>query len=115
MKGITKVEVKCLMLLTHSDRERELIRYVVHKASGGTQKKTSTTFGFRKMEEHSAHVEACISTVAKICPSISELSILKNQSMLEYHCGSMQTQLNCSIEDADALSIFVMTLQNQQT
>ena len=57
VKGITKEEVKRLMLLTHSDRERELIHYVVHKASGGTQKKTSTTYGFRKMEEHSAHVE----------------------------------------------------------
>ena len=96
MKGITKEEVKRLMLLTQSDRERELVRYIVHKASGGTQKKTATTFGFRKMEEHSAHVEACISTAAEICSSISELSILQNQAMLEYHCGSMQTQLNCS-------------------
>ena len=43
----------------------------MHKASGGTQKKTATTFGFRKMEEHSAHVEACISTAAEICSSIS--------------------------------------------
>ena len=102
VKGITKEEVKRLMLLTQSDRERELVRYIVHKASGGTQKKTATRFGFRKMEEHSAHVEACISTAAEICSSISELSILQNQAMLEYHCGSMQTQPNCSTEDEGA-------------
>ena len=95
MKGITKEEVKRLMLLTHSDRKRELICHVVHKASGGT-------FGFRKMEEHSAHVQACSSTAAEICSSISELSILQNQAMLEYQCGSMQTQLNCSTEDEGA-------------
>ena len=77
VKGITKEEVK---LLTHSDRERESVRYVVHNASGGTQKKTATMFGFRKMEEHSAHVEACISIAAEICSSISELSILQNQA-----------------------------------
>ena len=71
----------------------------MHKASGGTQKRTATTSGFRKMEEHSAYVEACISTAAEICSSISELSILQNQAMLEYYCGSMQTQLNCSTED----------------
>ena len=60
-QGITKEELKQLLTLTKSDRERKCIRYAVFKASGVSQTKARQCFGLEKMQERSAYVEACIS------------------------------------------------------
>ena len=50
-QGITKEELKQLLTLTKSDRERECIQYAVFKASGVSQTKACQCFGLEKMQE----------------------------------------------------------------
>ena len=50
---IDKTEVKAILKLAQSDRERELIRYSVFKASGLSTTAARKTFGFEKMRERS--------------------------------------------------------------
>ena len=86
-QGITKDELKQLLTLAKSDRERECIQYAVFRASGISQTKARQQFGMENMYERSAHVEACISEAKEIKSAISELAILQDLAILDCYCG----------------------------
>ena len=48
---ITKTEIKSILDLAQSDRERELIRYSVFRASGLSYTATRKAFGFERMKD----------------------------------------------------------------
>lgn len=52
---MSKNEIKKLLGLACSDREREVIRYSVFKSSGLTSTAARQHFGFQNMEDRSQH------------------------------------------------------------
>ena len=57
--GIDKDKIKALLGLATSDREKELIRYSVFKASGLTQTGARKQLGFERMNARSEQVGSC--------------------------------------------------------
>ena len=79
--SISKSDIKSIMTLAQSDRERELIRYSVFKASGMSYTSARRTFGFQDMQRR----ETTISNAMKaICEAIDDLAPPQT-----YHCSHL--------------------------
>ena len=63
--SIDKAHVKALLGLARSDRERELIRYSVFKASGLSATSARKKFGFESMYARSHRVARAIAVFTK--------------------------------------------------
>ena len=103
-QGITKEELKQLLTLTKSDRERECIRYAVFRASGVSQTKARQRFGLENMYERSAHVEACISEANEIKSAVSELAMQQDQAILDCYCGGALPEPLPCLSESDSES-----------
>ena len=57
---ITKEDLRRLLLLCQSDRERQCVRYTVFKASGVTSSAAQKIYGFQNSKLLSREVEDCI-------------------------------------------------------
>ena len=79
---INKSEIKGLLGLAQSDRERELIRYSLFKASGLTSSGVRRHFGFEKMSERARSVRDCIETARSIREAIDKLSMIQDRAIL---------------------------------
>ena len=98
-QGITKEELKQLLTLIESDREKECIRYTVFKAAGLSQTKARQQFGLENMTLYER--SACISEAKEIKSAISELAMLQDQAILDCYCGGASPepeQLACLSE-----------------
>ena len=80
--GFDKSKVKALLQLACSDRERELIRYSVVKASGLTSKAARRHFGFEQMDKRVDRVEQCLEEVYRIRTAIEKLCNVKDEAIL---------------------------------
>ena len=58
--AISKEELKKLLALAQSDRERECLRYAVYRASGLASTAACRYFGFKDMKDRAKHVEDCL-------------------------------------------------------
>lgn len=80
--GIDRDKVKALLGLACSDRERELIRYSVLKASGLSLTGARRHFGFERMHERATAVEECIEEAQRVRAAIDELSSIQDRALL---------------------------------
>lgn len=65
-----------------TDRDRELIRYSVYKASELTSSGARKQFGFNSIQERANHVEECIQTAQDIRESIDKMSQIQDKVLL---------------------------------
>lgn len=95
---IHKAEVKALLGLAQSDRERELIRYSVFKASGVSSTKARKSFGFERMNHRATRVEAVLEEVRCIHEAVNDLAHTQDKALLQ----SMGFILPDSESDSDS-------------
>lgn len=81
-RGVEKSEVKALLGLAQSDREKEVIRYSVFKASGLTPTAARKQFGFERMHERSERVQECIQEAQNIREAIDKLAAVQDHALL---------------------------------
>ena len=81
--GISREELKKLMLISESERERQCIRYAVFKSSCTTPSEARRKYGFDRMDEKAAQVEACIKQAEEIHREIDELARTQDKAFLE--------------------------------
>ena len=80
---IDKTEVKAILKLAQSDRERELIRYSVFKASGLSSTAARKSFGFEKMNDRSRLVESVLEEARCIREAVEDLARVQDKSLLQ--------------------------------
>lgn len=97
---INKSEIKGLLGLAQSDRERELIRYSLFKASGLTSSGVRRHFGFEKMSERARSVRDCIETARSIREAIDKLSTIQDRAIL----AAMGINVDETESDSDSSS-----------
>lgn len=95
-QGITKEELKQLLTITQSERERELLRYAVYKTSGATPTEARRWLGFENMKSHAAHVESCIQEVQEIYEAVESLAQSQDKALLD----TLGIQCNSSSESS---------------
>lgn len=96
--GIDRGEIKALLGLAQSDREREIIRYSIFKTSGLSSSAARQTFGFEKMHERSRRVDECIEAAQNIRESIDKLSRTQDKAIL------IAMGVDCSESETDSES-----------
>ena len=97
---MTKNEIKQLLGLAASDRERELVRYSVFKSSGLSSTAARKHFGFQNMQERSLRVKRCIEEVQQIREAIEKLSIVEDKAILnEMGIDAESSDSECSSDD----------------
>ena len=79
---VTRSEIKALLGLAQSDRERELVRYSFYRASGVSPTTARRQFGFDSMRERSECVQEAIEQARQIRESIDLLAFTKDRSIL---------------------------------
>ena len=62
------------MLISESERERQCIRYAVFKSSCTTLLEARRKYGFDRMDEKAAQVEACIKQAEEIHHATDKLA-----------------------------------------
>lgn len=77
---MSKSEVKALLTICQSDRERECVRYAICKASGLSQKQIRAMYGFENISSRVANVEAAIKDVQDIREAIEELASVQDKA-----------------------------------
>ena len=80
--GMDRNKIKALLGLATSDRERELIRCSVFKASGLTQTGARKHFGFEGMDTRAERVEKSIEAAPSIREAIDKLALLQDKALL---------------------------------
>ena len=101
--AISSSEVKSILSLAQSDRERELIRYSVFKASGLSVTAARKAFGFQGMDVRSHRVEEAIDEARRICEAVDALARTREKAILlsmgveiEESDDSEEEELNCN-------------------
>ena len=95
--SISKQELKQLLGLAQSDRERACIRYAVYKASGLSATQARKHFGFQNMPERCKQVEEALKEAQTIRECIESLSYCQEHAMLK----SFGIQVSDSDESSD--------------
>ena len=110
--GITKQELKQLLTITQSERERECIRYAIYKTSGASPTEARRLFGFENMKVRASHVETCIKEAQDIYEAIDSLARSQDQALLDTlgiqsnsSSESSGEETDCSSSQYDSLSI----------
>ena len=80
-QGITKEELKQLLRITQSERERECIRYAIYKTSGATPTEARRLFGFENMRARASHVDTCIKEMQEIYEAVESLAHIQEQAL----------------------------------
>lgn len=70
--ALEKAEVKQIMRLAQSERERQLLWYAIYKSSGVSSGVAKKVFGFNDTGEHCRKVEVCIEVVQSIHESFED-------------------------------------------
>ena len=81
--SMSKAELKELLHLAQSDKERELVRYTAFRASGLTKTGARKHFGFENLPECISRVEESLKEVARIRDCIDSLSIVQEDALLQ--------------------------------
>lgn len=79
---ITKSELKALLGLAQSDRERELIRYSVFRSSGLSASRARRHLGLENMQQRSERIFQCIQEAQQIREAVDKLSRLQDKALL---------------------------------
>ena len=82
-QGITREEIKQLLKITRSDRERECIRYAVYKASGATPTEARRLYGFDNMRTRAAHVETFLKEAQELYEAVDDMARIQDKALLD--------------------------------
>ena len=77
-----KEQVKTLLGMACSNRERELLQYSVFKTSGLSATRARKEFGFERMKERASKVEECVEAARSIREAIDKLSCVEEKAIL---------------------------------
>ena len=80
--SLSKPEVKSLLAICQSDRERECVRYAIYKSSGVTATQARKQFGFKSMNQRSKRLEEVLKHALYIREAIDKLARTKEVSVL---------------------------------
>ena len=80
--SLSKHEIKTLLTICQSDRERECIRYAIYKASGVTATQARKQFGFEHMNQRSKQVKEALKHALYIRQAIDKLARTKELAVL---------------------------------
>ena len=111
--SISKEELKKLLLITRSDRERDCVRYAVFKASGLTPSAARRHFGFERMDRTSNYVEECLHDAELVYQAVKDLSesreraaILNNlDSSSDYSSSESDNEFESEVLELDSFQI----------
>ena len=81
--SINREEVDELLKIATSDRERELLRYTIYRATGVTPTAARRHFGFERMQARCEQVEECLRDAKALCKHIEELSVAQEAAVLD--------------------------------
>ena len=81
--SISKAELKKLLHLAQSHKERELVRYTAFRASGLTKTGARKHFGFENLPECVARLEEGLQEVARIPDCIDSVSKVQEDTLLQ--------------------------------
>lgn len=84
--AMDKSQVKSLLQLAQSSRERELIQYAVYKSSVVTESAARKVYGFENMLQQEKRIEECIADARSIHEAIDQLAHTLDQAVL-LACG----------------------------
>ena len=79
---MTRADMKNLLQLAQSNRERGLLRYAVCKASGLSATAARRHFGFEGMKAHTAKVNECIEEAQAIREAVEQLAEVQEEATL---------------------------------
>ena len=105
-RGFSKHELKQLLSIAQSEREKECIRYAVYKAPSITPSQARRQFGLESMRTHALRVETCIQEAQEIQVAVAELASDQDKAILDTFgvCGnelSSPESDECSSEGSD--------------
>jgi len=89
--AMSKLELKELLTLAQSDRERESLRYVAYKASGISATAARKQYGLERMDERVQRIENCVKEAQAIRESI--------ESICQIHQKEAFASFGIAIED----------------
>ena len=81
--NLGRAEIKALLGLAQSDRERELIRYSTFRSSGVSLTAARKQFGFQNMQARILHIEECVKEAYDIRKAIEDLATIENRAVLQ--------------------------------
>ena len=81
-KGLDKAQVRMLLAMAQSDRERECLRYAVFKSSGMSATQVRRQYGFENMNARAHNVEECIKQAQDIRVAVEELAEVQDKALL---------------------------------
>ena len=81
-QGMEKRCVKMLLSLATSDREREVVRYAIFKASGMSATRARHQYGFERMTERSVQVEEAIVEARRIHEAVEDIAMIQDKALL---------------------------------
>lgn len=87
--GMTKTELKQLLVIATTEKERECIRYAVYKASNLTPTQAKLHFGLDSMKSRALKVQECIDEVKEIDEAYSDLA--HTQELALFDCYGVES------------------------
>lgn len=93
-------ELKALLGLAQSDRERELIRYSVFRSSGLSASQARRHLGLENMQQRSKKIYQCIQEAQQIREAVDKLSRLQDKALLRV-MGMSDHESSSSESDQD--------------
>ena len=105
-RGFSKDELKQLLSIAQSEREKECIRYAAYKASSITPSQARRKFGLESMRTRAVRVETCIQEAQEIQVAVAALAADQDKAILDTFgvCGtelSSPESDECSSEGSD--------------
>ena len=82
MTGLSKEEMRELLSFVRSDREREVLRCSIYRASGLTSSAARRLYGWERMSERSVAVEESLCEAQALRNSIEDLCLTQEHALL---------------------------------
>ena len=95
---VSKGEVRSLLEIAQSNREHELVRYSIFKASGISYTAARKTYGFQDMRDRETRIKTSVREAREICEAIDDLAKTEDDALL----SSMGIDVELSESDADS-------------
>ena len=85
---ISRDELKQLIAITQTEREKELIRYAVYRSSNVTSSQARRLFGFENVHELSRKIQDCIQQTKKVYEDVNDLAVARCEAVIETYAIS---------------------------
>ena len=113
-KTLTKADVRSILSLAQSDRERETISYAVYKASGITSNQAQKHFGLSNMAPRALEVEKSITEVKEIRDAVDNLANTQDSALLATYGIFDEESSNCGSSENESSDELAVDENNQK-